>query len=110
MTIRKKGDWIIGAGILIFACLSGLWLYSTQPEGDWVLVTVDGEEYARCSLNENQVLDIGGTNRLEIRDGEALMVYADCPDQICVHTAPVRRAHETIVCLPNRVIAEVMEE
>ena len=44
---------------------------------------------------------------LIIKDGEAYMQEADCPNQICVHHSPVSNKGETIVCLPNRVIIEI---
>lgn len=44
---------------------------------------------------------------LIIKDGEAYMQEADCPNQICVHHSPVLHKGETIVCLPNRVIIEI---
>ncbi len=44
---------------------------------------------------------------LIIKEGEAYMQEADCPNQICVHHSPVSHKGETIVCLPNRVIIEI---
>ena len=44
---------------------------------------------------------------LVIKDGEAYMQEADCPNQICVHHSSVSHKGETIVCLPNRVIIEI---
>ncbi len=44
---------------------------------------------------------------LIIKDGEAYMLEADCPNQICVHHSPVSHKGENIVCLPNRVIIEI---
>ncbi len=48
-----------------------------------------------------------GEGILIIKDGEAYMQEADCPNQICVHHSPVSHKGETIVCLPNRVIIEI---
>ena len=42
-----------------------------------------------------------------IKDGEVYMQEADCPNQICVHHAPISHKGETIVCLPNRIIIEI---
>lgn len=106
----KRNDWILAAGILLFVCLSGAFLYRGRAGGSYVLVRVDGKEYGRYDLLEDQTVRIGETNELRIEDGEAFMIYGDCPDQICVRTAPVSRAHEMIVCMPNRVTAEVLED
>ena len=105
----KKNDWLLAAGILLAVCLSGILLYGNRAAGNYVLIQVDGAEYGRYSLEEDQVVEINGTNRLEIQGGEAFMTRGDCPDQICVHTEPVSSVHEVIVCMPNRVTAEVRE-
>ena len=46
---------------------------------------------------------------LIISDGKADMESADCPNQICVHHSAISHTGETIVCLPNRVVIEVIE-
>ena len=50
----------------------------------------------------------GGSNILVIEDGEAFMKSADCPDKTCVHSHPISKVGETIVCLPNRVFVSVI--
>ncbi len=80
-------------------------------DGDTVVVTVDGEEYARLSLEEDTELEIvtpHGKNILTVKDGNAYMSFADCPDKVCVSTGkatPLR----SVVCLPHRVTVSVEE-
>ena len=38
---------------------------------------------------------------------KAKMLTADCPDQLCVHQQAISKESQTIVCLPNKVVAEV---
>ena len=49
----------------------------------------------------------GGTNILTIKNGKAKMTDADCPDQLCVHQKAASKNHESIICLPNKVVVEV---
>ena len=35
---------------------------------------------------------------------------ADCPDQICVHTAEISKDGGSIICLPNRIVLEIISE
>ena len=76
----KKNDWLLAAGILLAVCLSGILLYGNRAAGNYVLIQVDGAEYGRYSLEEDQVVEINGTNRLEIQGGEAFMTWGDCPE------------------------------
>ena len=68
-----------------------------RDQGEWVY-----------SLAEDREIEINeGTNILKIKNGEADMVEADCPDQLCVNQKPVSLDHESLICLPNRVVVEV---
>ena len=43
-----------------------------------------------------------------IENGKVKMKEADCPDQICVHHRAISKNRETIVCLPNKVVVEIV--
>lgn len=104
----KKNDWILAGAVLaaalLFFLINSLVIHK---DGAQVVVTVDGEVYGAYSLLEDQEIDINGTNHLSIRDGKADMTEADCPDKLCVHQKAISKDRETIVCLPNKVVAEV---
>jgi hypothetical protein len=36
------------------------------------------------------------------------MIHADCPDQICVYSRDIGAEGGIIVCLPNKVILEII--
>ncbi|MCM1105804.1 MAG: NusG domain II-containing protein [Blautia sp.] len=108
-----KND-VIFIGALFLVCLVLLLAFSLQRGGGngWVLVTVDGKDYGRYPLGEDQTVEITDessvvTNVLVIADGWADMQEAVCPDKLCVHQRAVSREGETIVCLPNRVVVRV---
>ena len=105
----KKNDWLLAAGIILAAVLI-LAFQLVQDDGGQkeVAVTVDGEEFGRYSLAEDQTIDIDGTNRLVIEDGTARMEWADCPDQVCVNHRAVSRNGESIICLPNRLVISLL--
>ncbi len=44
---------------------------------------------------------------MEIKDGQADITKAYCPDKICVDQRPVSRQGESLVCLPNKVVVEI---
>lgn len=109
-TIMKKNDYILAAIVLIAAAVFGIWTYGSMNSGHYVIVEVNGEEYGSYDLDDDQVIEIGETNTLEIKDGKASMIHADCPDQLCVHMTAISRSHELIVCLPNKVTVEAFEK
>lgn len=105
----KKKDWILIAVILCAAGLTVLVHKSVGGAGaNRVIVKIEGAIQGTYSLSEDREVEInGGTNILQIRNGQASMTEADCPDQLCVHQRPVSLNHESIICLPNKVVVEV---
>ena len=71
-------------------------------------VTIGNTVYGIYDLAEDQTIRIGETNVCQIKDGEARMTEADCPDQICVHSVPVTEKGGAIVCLPNHIVLRVI--
>jgi len=107
----KKKELILVAAILAVAL--ALWAGMTflhGGEGGSIRITVDGEEYGTWPLSKDEVIEIGDTNVCEIKDGEANMIGAECPDHLCMYQGPVGASGGMIVCLPNRVIIEVVRE
>lgn len=108
---RRKNDRIL---ILVLLFVSGVFLLirnGTGKSGNLIRVSVDQKEYGTYLLTENQTITIHGKdweNILEIKNGKASVIHADCPDKICVHHSPVSKKGETIVCLPHKVVIEVM--
>lgn len=104
----KKNEIRIFAGIFLFALL--LWIALTLcgrfRTVSSVKITVGGTELGTYSLAEDQVISIGEGNICEIRDGEARMISADCPDQLCVKQPAVDENGGSIVCLPHQVVIE----
>ncbi|MBR5047789.1 MAG: NusG domain II-containing protein, partial [Eubacterium sp.] len=73
----------------------------------------DDKVHGTYPLEEDQTISIRGedfVSILVIRDGMADMTEADCPDQICVRHSSIHFRGETIICLPHKVVVEVVSE
>ena len=108
-----RSDWIL---IVIVASISLLLLGLR-----WLPVTGD-QTRARVELEGRIVQEINlqvvdgsvvtiplkqGEARLEVKGGAVrLLPMPDsvCPRQICSHTGWIRRAGETLICVPNRLV------
>ena len=107
---RIRNDLILIALTVSLAIAIGLSLYFLREDGETVRVTVHGETFGVYSLTEDRTVEIRseeGINRLVIRDGEAFVEHADCPDGICAAHKPIKRMKESIVCLPHGVVITV---
>lgn len=106
---KLRYDLLLIVGVLILAAL--FWLV-TKPggEGAWAVVSIDGGEVGRYALSEDTAVTFGGEdyNVLQISDGAAAIVEANCGDHTCVRTGKIRREGETIVCLPHKLTVTVV--
>ena len=108
---KIRNDIILIAVILIAVTLFSLVMLLIRKEGDCAYVTVDGKPFGEYPLCENVTVEIGsgdGYNILVIEDGSAYVREASCPDGICSSHRPIRYGGESIVCLPNKVVIEIV--
>ena len=100
--------------ILVFLLIAGLiYLFIRNGEaGNQVRITLDGKEYGTYSLTENREIPVQseyGCNIVQIKDGMVFMKDADCPDKYCIHQGKTARKNKSIVCLPHKLMVEVVE-
>lgn len=111
---QHKGDLILLGGLLLVGGLLGFFLLLTGKKGAQVQVRVAGSVVETFSLSQNRSYTIegvdGGTNLLIIQDGQAWIEEASCPDGLCVHMGKIRRDGQSVVCLPNQVVVEVVTD
>lgn len=104
----KKNDLILAGIILAVAvCLLALQMSGDRDNAHLVKIRSGGKVFGTYDLSRDRTIDINGTNRLVIEDGQAWMEWADCPDQVCVRHRAVSKTGESIICLPNRVVISV---
>lgn len=114
MKQHRKNDILLIVGLLIIALIASVWFYFTRTDGRQVVVRVDGTVWSTYSLTETVdcVIDNGqgGTNHLHVEGGMVWLEEASCPDKICVQQGKIRYAGESIICLPNKLVVEVVGE
>ena len=103
---------IILVGVLLVVSLSVFLIITlTKEEGSTAVVSVDGRVVAEYSLSRDGEYSLnGGTNTLVIKNGKAYITYASCPDGLCINQGKISMTGERIVCLPNKVMVEIVGE
>ena len=109
----KKKEFLI-ISVLIIISLLGIFLFyliNQTEEPLFVRVTQNGDTLGIYPLNETltEVFESElGFNTLIIEDNKARIDDATCPDQICVKTYAISKPGETIVCLPHKLVVEIV--
>ena len=117
--LTGKDIWLL-LGVVAWAGIAALGFHGGAG-GDRLRIYVGESLYREVSLAEDQEIQIqqadGSWNLLVIQQGQAYMKEASCPNQDCVHQSPLipgetqlRPLGRWIVCLPNQVSVELVEE
>ena len=123
----KKADLILLAVLLIAGLAASIVLARSGKGGGQVTIKSAGKTIGTYSLKENRTLfitkdghisDCDGTdsqgetgyNILQIRDGKADMISADCHNHDCVNHRPISKDGENIICLPHKIVIQIEKE
>ncbi|ATO50407.1 NusG domain II-containing protein [Brevibacillus laterosporus] len=77
-------------------------------------ITVNNQLYKTIELTkEEQTIKVDtehGQNILKVHDYGIEMVEADCDDKVCLSFGFITDPSQTIVCLPHRVLVEIVSD
>ena len=116
-----RWDALVVCAVVLLAVLSAVAVWGGQRDtGELtVVISVDGEEVERLPLTQYPDMEVpysanGYTLYVALThslfpDGPAIRVSrSDCPTQDCVHTGVISRSGQSIVCLPARIIVQLV--
>ncbi|MBS4872500.1 MAG: NusG domain II-containing protein [Peptoniphilus sp. oral taxon 375] len=111
----KKGDKMVLASIIVISLVLFFLTSQTlrEAQNKYVSVQISGREVQKISLKkEKELREYNfktklGTNKVLVKDGKVWVQESNCPDQICVHMAPIEKVGETIICLPHEFLVEI---
>ena len=111
LSLRKADFLLFFIFIAAAALIAAVPLVRSSDGAPRVRIIAQGELagiYPLDSDNEIEIERDGHRNVVVIKDNTVHMDYSDCKNQVCVNTGKISKAGETIVCLPNYVIVEIV--
>lgn len=106
----KKADIILAAALILAGLAMSYMLSFGQEKGTRVEIYADGSLYGIYDLDEDREITVaenGHTNIIAIRDGSVYMKSSDCSGHDCISQGSISKTGQSIICLPNRVVAEI---
>ena len=71
----------------------------------------DGKELRRIHLGENSEYGLlEGRMAAVVKDGKIRIEKSDCPGNVCVHAGWIHSPGETLMCVPNRIVVEIIAD
>ena len=110
---KFRNDLILILAVVLIAAIALVCFLLTRQTGEMVTVYLDGRQIASYSLSEDrtEVIRSGEAgdrvNVLVIRDEQAWISEADCPDLICAKHRPISHEGDSIICLPNKLVVAI---
>ncbi|EOC99832.1 NusG domain II-containing protein [Caldisalinibacter kiritimatiensis] len=104
---------------VILVSLLGLYFTKGNIANDkqlYALIKVNGEMYKKIALGpemNEKTLEVRtkfGYNKLLFGKDRVRVIEADCPDKLDVKQGWISKPGEVIVCLPNRLVIELVSE
>ena len=111
LSLRKADFLLFFIFIAAAALIAAVPLVRSSDGAPMVRIIAQGELagiYPLDSDNEIEIERDGHRNVVVIKDNTVHMDYSDCKNQVCVNTGKISKPGETIVCLPNYVIVEIV--
>ena len=111
----KKRDIIVIVLLLFLSILMTVFVkgFKSDQNGNYLRVELNGKEYGKYPLNKDKTFKIKVDNEyniVDIKNGEVKMKEANCRDLICTRMPKIKKVGETIVCLPHRLILEIVSD
>ena len=108
--IIKKADIILFFCLILIGGALSYLAFSGSSTGDLVVVKVNGEIYGKYSLSKDRTITVnrnGHMNKITIKGGKVQVSKSSCKNQICVKQGSISTTHQSIVCIPNRVVVSI---
>jgi hypothetical protein len=115
-SLIKPLDLIIILFLILLSFLPiGIFAYQqAQSENtkQWAQLSVDGNEIKQFDLSKNTTYQYkakdGDWNNIVVKDKKIRITSANCNDQICVRRGWINKPGQTIVCLPHKLVIEII--
>ena len=108
------GDYLVAALILAASLASLVLLADTPAQGrGTVQIHVDNRVVRTLSLRDSGRFSLPldkGSVELEISDGRIRVLESECPRHMCEHRGWIAAPGETIVCLPRKLVVEIVRD
>ena len=113
MTDKRKVICIIAVLCIVFFSLLGVLFVNRTSGGNTACIYSNGKLIKTIDLRNDgeQSFTVssadGGYNTITVKDGSISVTDADCPDKICVKTAPISDGIQSIVCMPHKLVIRI---
>ncbi len=108
----RYGDFIVVGAVLVLSITLFAFSFFSSDERLTAEISLDGETAVQVSLStltQSETVRVGNCEILLERDG-VTFISSDCPDKLCIKSGKLKKAGDTMACLPERVAVVLRAE
>ena len=111
--MEKKEIVILAIVVVVLAAILLVMNLLGGADARKLVISVDGEQTRTIVLTDQTNMHFTidtpyGYNEVVITNGVVDVVSSDCHNQICVDTHPASKVYDKIVCLPHKLVLEIV--
>ncbi len=111
--MKKKEIVILAIVVVVLAAALLVMNVIGNQDNRKLVISIDGEEYRTIVLTEQTNMHFtietpDGYNDVVITNGVVDVVSSDCHNQVCVDTHSASKVFDKIVCLPHKLVLEIV--
>jgi hypothetical protein len=111
--MKKKEIVILAIVVVVLAAIMLVMNLLGGADARTLVISIDGEKTRTIALTDQTNMHFTidtpyGYNEVVITDGVVDVVSSDCHNQICVDTHPAIKVYDKIVCLPHKLVLEIV--
>lgn len=99
--------------LIVLGIATTLLITGQSDSGEKVVIKAGGQVYGTYDLSKDQTIKVeyrGHRNNVTIKNGQVSMIFSDCHNQNCVHQGWISDTSQAIICLPNKVVVEIVRK
>lgn len=98
--------------ILLIIFITLIVRYFPIKKGEYAIVYQNGNVIDKLDLNINReyTYNIEGHINVVVKDKKVFVISNDCPNKICVHSPPISKEGEIIVCAPKKFVLKIVSK
>lgn len=104
---NKTRNDIILLVTLVFLSL-GVILFWPKNNGETVEIYKEGALLMSLDIKTDGEWDIGGLT-VVVKNKEAYVINATCPDKVCQNTKAIKNKGESIICVPAKIVVKIAD-
>lgn len=103
-----KYDYIFGGIVLVLSISIIIFLqFAENSKEKKALIYKNGQLIREESLPKNEVINLGNLE-IEMNGNQIRILKSECPQKICKHAGWISNPGQTIVCVPNKLLIEIV--